>query len=174
MYSLNRGSRHCARAAHVIASAPEGRQPRLQIGKLTPQLMRSEAFHLVDNVLRGVGGRRFEKQVDVIGHDFERDNLAVQLFGLAEDQCPQARLNAPGEYLAAVLGTPNEVVRHRRNTAAKVPIPLYAHNLIVRRYSIAGNENAVPIPAKSSRRPMRSPRYPSARLKPAVSRAGDL
>jgi hypothetical protein len=131
--------------------------------------MRGESFHLVGDVLRGNRGGRLQKHVNVIGHHFQGHNLAMQVFRLAANQRPQARFDAPGEHLSAVLGTPHEVVRHRRNAAAKVAISFDAHNF-----------NYTPVfdnwlqKTREIRRPMRSPRYPSAWLKPAVSRAGAL
>lgn len=125
--------------------------------------------YLIGNVLRSVSGRSLQEQVDVIGRYFEGRDLAVQLFRLAENQRSQARLDAPGEHLPPVFRTPHEVASHRRNAAAKVAIPFGAHYF---NYSpVFDNWRQT---SARNRRPGRSPRYPSAWLKSAVSRAETL
>ena len=168
---LNCRRGHRPGTADVIAPAPKRWQPRFQSGEFLPQFVGRIPLHLIGNVLWGVSGRSLQEQVDVVGHHFESDDLAVEFSRLRHNQSTQSSFHPANKNFPAIFRAPDEVIGQRRNTSAKVPVSLNAHKLIMRRYSIAGNEKAGSLPAKSTRRPMRSPRSTSAWLKPAVSRA---
>jgi hypothetical protein len=92
---------------------------------------------LIGDVLGSVCRRSLQKQMYVVGHHFERDDLAVEFRSLRQDQGTQGNFHATRENLA-MLRTPDEVIGQRGNAATDVPVSFHAHNSIVRRYSIVG------------------------------------
>jgi hypothetical protein len=124
---LNSRRRNSTRAANVVTPAPE-RRHRLESGKLLAQFVRRVALHLIRDVLQRVSRRSLQKQVNVIGHYFQGHDLAIKLFSLRSNQGREVCTDRAHQNFAPEFRTPDEVIGHRRNTAAKMSVTFDAHN----------------------------------------------
>ena len=101
----------------VVASAPEGRQSRLEERELLAQRVRREALQPVDDFGNTDRRATLNEQMYVIGHDLHDVDRQPQLFGLLPEQRLQSNVNRLDQHGAAVLGTPHYVVLETEDRA---------------------------------------------------------
>jgi hypothetical protein len=128
---LHRGGGNRASAAHVVAPAPERRKSRFQRGELLAQFVSRVSLDLIRDVLRRMCRRSLHEPMHGVGHYFKCHDLTVQLTDLLANQRAQGGSHTAGKHFAPEFRTPDEVVRQRRNTAAKLSVTLDAHILDV-------------------------------------------
>ena len=102
---------------------------------------------------------RLQKHVKGSEKHVKSDNFKIQSCRTLEEDCAQTLGNRACQYLAAVFRTPDEVIRQRRNSAAKMAVAFSTHVL---NYAT---------PLDSCQQTKAGARASSAWLKPAVSAA---
>jgi len=125
--------------ADVVTPAPQARQSGAKLWELLAQQSRGVAFELVGKALRCFGWVAFDKQMNVVWHDFECLNRNVQLLGLLVQQGAQFFRNLPCENFATILWTPNQVIFQGENASCIAPIPCVAHRASISHNSLSVN-----------------------------------
>ena len=138
----------------IITSAPQARQSGTKLRELLAQQARGITFELVGKTLRCFGWIAFDKQMNVVWHDFERLNRNIQLMSLLIQQRAQFFSDFPGQNFAAILWTPNQMIFQVENASCVAPIPFIAHGSRVSHSSLSVNyllkekREGLPLPPK--------------------------
>jgi len=109
---LHRRGADIARRANIERASPQTRHPG-KVREFLSEQARSLALHLSHDVRRAPLRQRGNEQVDVIGHDLQRDDLALDFLTRFNKQLPQSRFHVANQYLAPIAGQEDEVVGQR-------------------------------------------------------------
>ena len=93
-----------------VGPRPQSGQARGQRRELRAQCARRESLELVGNERRRVLRPGLHEQVDVVGHDLQRDDPPAVLGGLLSDQFFAAHGDISDQHGSAVLRAPHDVV----------------------------------------------------------------
>ena len=120
-----------ADCANVVTSTPQTRKPGTEFWELLAKQPRCVSFELIGKPLGCFGWIALDKQVNVVGHDFQCLNRYIQLLRLLIQQGTQFTCNLTHQHLAPKLRTPDEVIFQRENTSCIASIPRVAHKTSV-------------------------------------------
>src|SRR5262245_45971769 len=123
--------RNVTSADDIVRTTPQRRQSAFQSRELFAQRTGRVALELVGKILRRVGRRCGNKQVDVIRQDFQALNGNTQRIRLFMQQYLQSLHNRAMQYLAPVLGAPDKVVIQRIDAASVLFIACRTHVLSI-------------------------------------------
>ena len=96
--------------ACVVRATPKRRQPGSQTGKLLPQNTRCVTLESIDDLRDTTGRIGFDKQVNVVRHDFHLVNREVQFVGFFLQQNSQPSIHQIDKHLSSILRTPDNVI----------------------------------------------------------------
>ena len=107
--SLNRLGGHGAHRAPEIAPRPERRHPE-QLREFLPEQPSTLSFESPDPLIRCPLRGRQEKQVQMVGHDLQGQDLGFEIGGRPADDPDEPIADRADQDLAAFLGTLDQVV----------------------------------------------------------------
>lgn len=91
---------------------------------LEPQRSRGAAFDLVHDLIGSKRWGAVEKQMNMIRHDFQCNDVAFQSIGFLFDQQPQLAGDQAGQYFPTSFWTPHEVIVNQEYRCFSVSIRL--------------------------------------------------
>jgi len=113
-----------------IGASPE-RSHALEMRIFLAQDPRGGTFEPEHGIGGRKGGRTIQEQVDVIRHDFERQDLAVQVCGFEKQEFSQISFDRAGQDFLPPFRAPDEVKIEQRNRCFGASIALtHRHTLI--------------------------------------------
>lgn len=104
-----------ADCSRIITSGPQRRESCRQVVKLPPQNSRCIAFEAVDDLGDTTSRIRLDKQVNVVGHDFQGVNRHVQLGGFFHQEFSQSFGYIVGQNRPPIFRTPDNVIFQGKN-----------------------------------------------------------
>jgi hypothetical protein len=106
--------RDVAGGGDKIGASPE-RSHALEVRIFLAQDPRGGTFEPEHGIRGRKGGRTTQEQVDVIRHDFERQDIAVQVFGFEQQQFSQISFDRADQDFLPSFRAPDEVKIEQRN-----------------------------------------------------------
>ena len=110
---LDDRKRRTADGAHEVRIGPERWQLLFQHRKLLPQHARGATFEQANQAMNPKLGVALNKQMHMVGHDFEAYDLGLMLTRRFADDVGKPSGNLIGEHTASVLRAPDHMVLTR-------------------------------------------------------------
>jgi hypothetical protein len=144
-----------ADCANGISYAPQTRKSGTQLRKLLTQPPRSVSLELVCKALWRFGRVTFDKQANVVRHDFKRLNRYFQFLSLLIKQGAQFLGNLTHQHLAPILRTPDQMIFQGVNASCIAAMPRIVHRTRVLKHPIfvkhvSERRAGLPLPPKGS------------------------
>lgn len=146
---LNAFFSDAANRGNKITSTPQGRQSTLQGWEFFSQNPRSKAFKSVGNFSRAPARVCFNKQVNVVRHDFQCVNCRFHFGRFLSQENSKPIVHRRGQYCPSVFRAPNQVVLQRKNRSCIFCISRI-HFINIYRPCIYASRNSKKIGAASS------------------------
>jgi hypothetical protein len=104
-------------------------------------------MHQFGNRARRIG---LQKQVDVIGHDFQCMNRGFQLSSYLSQELSQSLLYRSNEHRSSILGTPHQMKLQGEDRSSVLDVPLDHTYIIYTSATKSTTEgDGLPLPAKA-------------------------
>jgi hypothetical protein len=113
--------------ADVVRTAPKCWHAAAKMTEFPAQSAGREPLELVGDMRWGQRRIGLNEEVNVVGHDFKRPNLGVQLARLFTQERGEPVGNCAGQDWQAVFGTPHQVIPERKDRPLGLPVALIDH-----------------------------------------------
>ena len=113
--------------ADIVRPAPKRWHAGAKVAEILTQGTGRKPLELVGNMRWGQRRISLNKEVNVVGHDFKRPNLRVQLVGLFTQERSESVGNCTDQHWQAVFGTPHQVVLERKDCPLVLSVALIDH-----------------------------------------------